>query len=256
MMCSFGLERRGAVGPDRDPAAGEALADVVVGVALEPQRDAARDERPEGLTGRPDERDVDGVVGQAVAAVLLGHLVAEDGADGPVDVADRELRPHRLAALDGRGRDRQQLGDVERLLQAVVLRPGVAHVLVGEVRVGDVDLVQDRRQVEPGGLPVALGVQGVERLHLTDRLVDAAEAQRREQLTHLFGDELEEVHDVLGLAGVARAQDRVLGGDADRAGVEVADPHQDAARHHQRCGGEAELLGAQQARRRRRRGRS
>ena len=32
----------------------------------------------------------------------------------------------------------------------------------------------------------------------------------------------------------------------DRAGVQVADAHHDAARHHQRGGGEAELLGAEQ----------
>ena len=42
------------------------------------------------------------------------------------------------------------------------------------------------------------------------------------------------------------AQHGVLRGDADRAGVEVADPHHDAARHDQRRGGEAELLGAEQ----------
>ena len=42
------------------------------------------------------------------------------------------------------------------------------------------------------------------------------------------------------------AQHRVLGRDADRTGVEVADPHHDAARHHQRRGREAELLGAEQ----------
>src|SRR3546814_3501405 len=35
---------------------------------------------------------------------------------------------------------------------------------------------------------------------------------------------------------------------ADRAGVEVADPHHDAARHDQRGGGEAELLGSEQRR--------
>ena len=34
----------------------------------------------------------------------------------------------------------------------------------------------------------------------------------------------------------------------DRAGVEVAHPHHDAARHHQRRRGEAELLGAEQRR--------
>ena len=50
-----------------------------------------------------------------------------------------------------------------------------------------------------------------------------------EQLAHLLGDELEEVDDELGLAGEALAQLRVLRGDADRARVEVADPHHHAA---------------------------
>ena len=49
-----------------------------------------------------------------------------------------------------------------------------------------------------------------------------------------------------GLPREPLAQLGVLGGDADRAGVEVADPHHDAAAHHQRGGGEAELLGAEQ----------
>ena len=39
---------------------------------------------------------------------------------------------------------------------------------------------------------------------------------------------------------------RVLGGDAHRAGVQVALAHHDAAHGDQRRGGEAELLGAQQ----------
>jgi hypothetical protein len=45
---------------------------------------------------------------------------------------------------------------------------------------------------------------------------------------------------------VKRAQHRVLRGDADRAGVEVALAHHDAAGRDQRRGGEAELVGAQQ----------
>ena len=52
MICSSARERRRPVGADDDPAAGEALADVVVGVALEPQRDAPRQERAERLAGR------------------------------------------------------------------------------------------------------------------------------------------------------------------------------------------------------------
>ena len=51
-----------------------------------------------------------------------------------------------------------------------------------------------------------------------------------------------------GAAREAGPQLGVLGRDADRTGVEVADPHQDAARHHERRGGEAELLGPEQRR--------
>jgi hypothetical protein len=51
---------------------------------------------------------------------------------------------------------------------------------------------------------------------------------------------------VLGLAGEALAQHRVLRGHADRAGVEVALAHHDAARDDQRRGREAELVGAEQ----------
>ena len=86
----------------------------------------------------------------------------------------------------------------------------------------------------------------VEHLDVADRLLERAEAERGEVLAHLLGDELEEVHDELGLAGELLAQLRVLRRDADRAGVEVADAHHHAAAHDERRGGEAELLGAEQ----------
>ena len=70
------------------------------------------------------------------------------------------------------------------------------------------------------------------------------------------GDEAHEVDDVLRVAGELLAQLRVLRRDADRAGVEVADAHHDAAERDQRRRREAELLGAEQRADRRRRGRS
>ena len=48
----LGGEHRVAVGADRDAPARQALADVVVGVAEQPQRDAARQERAERLARR------------------------------------------------------------------------------------------------------------------------------------------------------------------------------------------------------------
>jgi hypothetical protein len=79
-----------------------------------------------------------------------------------------------------------------------------------------------------------------------DQIVELADAQLRHQFAHFLGDEEEVVHHMLGLAGEALAQHRILGGDADRAGVQMALAHHDAAFDDQRRGGEAELVGAQQ----------
>ena len=78
------------------------------------------------------------------------------------------------------------------------------------------------------------------------RSLKRAHAELRHQLAHLFGDEEEIVDDVLGLAAELLAQHRILRRHAHRTGVEVALAHHDAARDHQRRGGEAELVGAQQ----------
>ena len=68
----------------------------------------------------------------------------------------------------------------------------------------------------------------VDLFHAADHLVDGAEAELGHVLAHLLGDEEEEVDDVLGRAGEALAEDGVLGGDADRASIQVALAHHDA----------------------------
>ncbi len=75
--------------------------------------------------------------------------------------------------------------------------------------------------------------------------IDRADAELRHDLARLFGDEEEVVDDVLGATGELLAQHRILRGHADRAGVQVALAHHDAALGHQRRGGEAELVGAE-----------
>ncbi len=62
-----------------------------------------------------------------------------------------------------------------------------------------------------------------------------------------LGQQEEEIDDVLRLAGELLAQLGVLRGDADRAGVQMALAHHDAADRHQRGGGDAPFLGAQHA---------
>src|SRR5207244_11392433 len=68
----LGRERGRRVGAQREPPARQALAEVVVAVADQPQGDAPRHERAEALAGRAGERDVDRVVGQALAAPAPG----------------------------------------------------------------------------------------------------------------------------------------------------------------------------------------
>ena len=101
-------------------------------------------------------------------------------------------------------------------------------------------------EIEALGLPVLHQRALVEHLHLADHLVEGAVAERGHHLAHFLGDEEEIIDDVLGLALEALAQHRVLRGDADRAGVEMALAHHDAAGRDQRRGGKAEFVGAEQ----------
>ena len=66
----------GALGRGRDDdfAAGEALADVVVGFAKEPNGDAMGEEGAEALAAGPNSQDMDGVVGEPGVAVAPGDL--------------------------------------------------------------------------------------------------------------------------------------------------------------------------------------
>src|SRR5439155_6929062 len=101
---------------NRVPAARASLAAVVVGVADEVERHALGEESAEALAGRAGKADVDGVVGQALVAMAPGDVPGEHRADGAVDVADRRLDRHLLAALE-RGLGELDETVVERLLQ-------------------------------------------------------------------------------------------------------------------------------------------
>src|SRR5205823_1865651 len=75
-----GHERAALGRVDDDLAAGEAFADVIVGVAFQSERDAARHKGAETLTGRALEMQLDRVVGQPGRAVAASHLAAQDRA--------------------------------------------------------------------------------------------------------------------------------------------------------------------------------
>src|SRR5262249_28197745 len=78
------LRHEPAVGrwPNDDAATREALADIVVGVALKLEGHAAREPGAEALPGSPCEGHVDGVIGQALVAIAFRYLAREHGPGG------------------------------------------------------------------------------------------------------------------------------------------------------------------------------
>ena len=151
---------------------------------------------------------------------------------------------HLLAALERRLAQLQQRRDVERLVQAVILRDLADNGPRCRPRPAD---RRSLREIEAARLPMLDGLRSAP----AGRLRPTISSMVRKpswaiNLAHFLGDEAHEVDDVLGLAGELLAQLRVLRGHADRAGVQMADAHHDAAQRHQRRGGEAELLGAEQ----------
>ena len=176
---------------------------------------------------------------QAGVAVDFGHGAGQHRAGAAFGVVNLHLDPDRRAAVECRLRLRDQPA-VEHGFEVMVLRLGVIDLLALKRLLLD----EQFREVESLGLPVRHQLRLVEHLHLADHLVKRAEAERGHDLAHLFGDEEEVVDDVLGLAGEALAQHRILRRHADRAGVEMALAHHDAARGDQRRRGKTELVGA------------
>ena len=106
--------------------------------------------------------------------------------------------------------------------------------------------MEDTAEVEAAGFPVFDALAGVEQVGTADQVIKLADAELRHQLADFLGDKKEVIDDVFRLAGEFLAQHRILGGNTHRTGVEVAFAHHDAALDHQRRGGKAELVGAEQ----------
>src|SRR5271157_1487407 len=108
--------------------------------------------------------------------------------------------------------------------------------------VGNLRLSQKRREVESPGLPVIERGLRLEQIRAADDLIERAQSELGEDLAHLLRYEEEEPHRMLGQAREALSQLRILRGDADRTGVEVAHAHENAAQGDQRRRREAELV--------------
>ena len=106
-----GVGRQVGLGDDRDPAAGQALADVVVGLADELAVDAGPDERAERLAGGAAQLEADRAAqlaaleraGQSGAERAVGRGQAQAAGRRPALAAERGGDPRPPAATPARG---------------------------------------------------------------------------------------------------------------------------------------------------------
>src|SRR5438105_8299847 len=228
-------------GADDDSAAGEALADVIVGVAFELERHAARKPRAEALAGSAGEFHVDGVGRESLVPIPFRNFAGEHRPRGSIGILDRGDDPDGSAMLERSLSLRDQLA-VEDSMDLVVL----PFAIMNRHARARPRLEEQPGEIEALGLPVLDDLTLVEHLHLSDHFDEGAKTHGRHQVAHLFGDEEEEIDDVLRLADEALAQHRILGCDADRTGIEVTLAHHQAAGRDERRRREAELIGAQE----------
>ena len=102
----------------------QALADIVVGIASEFERDAMREEGTKALPGNAGEGDLNGVFGQACMTIFLGHLTRKHRADGAVEALDLAFDADSLAFFECRCGGSNQVA-VKRLVEAMVLSFGL-----------------------------------------------------------------------------------------------------------------------------------
>ena len=169
------------------------------------------------------------------------HFVAEHRANRSIRVANRQFDGDPLTAVECCLAPVDEFL-IEMLFQFMILKntPGAWLVIV-ELRSDE-----DRRQIEPIRLPMLNCTVHVEQFAMTDGIFKTAKAELCQVFTHFLREELEEVDDELRLATKPRAQCRILRRDTDRAGVKVADTHQNAAGDNERRRREAVLFCAEQ----------
>ncbi len=180
---------------DDDAAARQALADIVVAVADEIERDAARQEGAEVLAGGTGQLDRDGVFAQAGVAEALGHLARQHGAGRAVDVADRQLDVDRLCRAPARAR----ASSIS--LRSSTRRSGDSALAIKDARPrpGSRARKEDRGEIEALRLPVGDHLLLSEQVGSADDLIERLKP-RAARTPAPLGDVEEEVDDVLGFA--------------------------------------------------------
>ncbi len=151
-----------------DAPARQALAAVVVGVADRSSVTPFARNAPKLWPAEPAKRTWIVSSGQPVVPVALRDLVRQHRADGAVDVADRHVDRHLLAALE-RGLGELDQAVVERLARARGPAARRCSVATSGPTCG---LMEDPREVEPARLPVLDALLRVEQVGAADQIVE------------------------------------------------------------------------------------
>ncbi len=229
-----GVGRRalGAPRRDRDQPPAHAFAQVVVGGALEMQIDSATEPGAEALPSGAGQLDHDGPGRKTLRPVPLGYLTGEPGPDRPVDVPDRVCELDRLSGCYRLGtvgsHSHRQAGERDLAIALVLFAP-----LGGD---------QHRREV--GGERM-LRVDRAQQIGPSHQFGHGPHTQGGHVAPRFLGEPSEQQHHLICRAGELRPQVLLLGGDPDRARVEMALADHLAAHGQQWEGPEAEPLGTE-----------
>src|SRR5438552_9459084 len=208
VLVGFGRRRR--VWIHDEAASGQALADVIVGRALQLETDAAREERAEALSGGPGEGDMHCILRQPVVTVTASDDAGEHGADRAMRVANAIFETDRLAFLDRGARVRDQ-AMIERARESVVL----LFAMVARHFWRHRRLIEHAREIESARFPVINAFAHLQQIAAPDQVAEAANPELGHELAHLFRNEEEKVDDVLGLPLEFLAQFGILSRDAN-----------------------------------------
>ncbi len=178
----IGLERRSLRHLHDDPASGETLAKVIVGLALQHHGHTVGQEGAETLARGTPEMQFQRAVRETPAPVQTGDAVAENGADGTVHIADAHLDPRGFRRENG-------------LLQAIQDGPVG---MIGETRVRAcahaVEILahgfgQQRGEIQPLGFPMGNSLALPQVIHAADHFLELPEPQTCHPFAHILGHE-------------------------------------------------------------------
>ena len=131
---------------------------------------------------------------------------------------------------------------VQRFDKLVVLRFGMAARDTG----GYLRLMEYSGEIQAFRFPMFDTVLHVQQITAANQVVELANPHLCHQFAYFFSHKEEIINDMFRLSGKLFAQRRVLCCNTDRAGIEVALAHHNAAFNHQRCGGKTEFIRTEQ----------